>query len=683
MPPALGSQENGDPMKLAQILAAIVLPKEISDFERNYLKRMNRLTLWFFAMHIPVFALVAFVNDTNPLLALSLTTLVWAGPAFAYKTLRNPRAISTVYGFTSMLMGGLLVHFGQGPVQIEMHFYFFALLAMLAMYGNPVVIVTAAVTVAVHHLAAWYFIPTSIFNYAAPLWVVLVHAGFVVLESGATSYIARSFFDNVIGLEKIVRARTEELDSRNDDMRLVLDNVGQGFITIDQAGIMSKEMSAIVRKWFGPTKDEETIFDYIKRSDKTFSASLAMGWEQVTDGLLPLETTLQQLPQFLHLGEQVLELSVTPLLRDDEIETALLVFTDVTSAQQQARLEREQRESGSILARIARDKRGFLEYYAESSALVAGITDGSLKEITVLKRALHTLKGNSMIFGVDTVAELCHDLETVIIETNSLPSSASIAGLSKRWQSLAASLGHILEGTKEGSIELGEDQFYDLLHAVLNNASHAELAQMVNNLRLEPTKNRLERVAEQAIRIGSRLNKDNIEVAIEDNNLLIDPKRWATFWSAFIHVVRNAVDHGLEGDIERAESGKEEQSSLQLRTFLDEQTDAFIVQVRDDGRGINWSAIKEKAQEQGVLVGEDKDGLLSALFADGLSTASQVTGISGRGVGMGAVKEACEAQGGKVIVESEDGKGTTVSFHFPMDAMAASPSEVDGRFAAA
>src|SRR4029453_6189479 len=119
----------------------------------------------------------------------------------AWRSFDNPRSVSLVCGFAAMLMGGLLVNFGQGPVQIEMHFYFFALLAMLVLYGDPVVIDVAAVTVAAHHLLVLIYLPASVFNYAAPWWVVAVHAGFVVLESLATVYIARSFFDNVIGLE--------------------------------------------------------------------------------------------------------------------------------------------------------------------------------------------------------------------------------------------------------------------------------------------------------------------------------------------------------------------------------------------------------------------------------------------------------------------------------------------------
>src|SRR5438552_17555983 len=119
-----------------KIVNTIFLPNEISAFERDYLKKVNRLTMQFFWLHVPVFIAVAWFNDTNPLLAAVLTSAVAVGPWLAYRTLANPRTVTLVYGFASMLMGGLLVHFGQGPVQIEMHFYFFALIAMLALYGN-------------------------------------------------------------------------------------------------------------------------------------------------------------------------------------------------------------------------------------------------------------------------------------------------------------------------------------------------------------------------------------------------------------------------------------------------------------------------------------------------------------------------------------------------------------------
>src|SRR5262249_17283367 len=143
------------------------------------------------------------------------------GPTLAYFFFQNPRSLSVTFGFTAMAMGGLLVHFGQGPMQIEMHFYFFTLLALLSIFGNPLVIILPAVTVAAHHGLLYFLLPRSVFNYDASLWAVVVHAAFVVLESFAACFMARSFFDNVIGLERIVGERTRELDAVNRDMRLV------------------------------------------------------------------------------------------------------------------------------------------------------------------------------------------------------------------------------------------------------------------------------------------------------------------------------------------------------------------------------------------------------------------------------------------------------------------------------
>src|SRR5262245_60133733 len=147
---------------ISKLLQSIVLPPQVSDFERSYLRRVNRIALWFFVGHLPAFMLVALVNGQSVLQAVVLTALVLVGPILAQRAFENPRSVSLVYGFSSMLMGGVLVHLGQGPVQIEMHFYFFALLAMLAVFGNPMAIIVAAVTVAVHHLVVWMYLPESV-----------------------------------------------------------------------------------------------------------------------------------------------------------------------------------------------------------------------------------------------------------------------------------------------------------------------------------------------------------------------------------------------------------------------------------------------------------------------------------------------------------------------------------------
>lgn len=212
------------------------LPSTITEFERKHVQRVNRIALWFFAAHIPVFAALAYLNHTRPELAVLFTAAIMIGPLIAHKTLDNPRHVAVIYGVTAMCMGGLLVHFGQGPVQIEMHFYFFALIAMLAVYANPAVIYVAAVTVALHHLLVWIWIPRSVFNYDASVWVVGVHALFVILETVAVAAIARTFYDNVIHLEQVVDTRTKEkqtLETEQQAAAMLVSHMaadGTGFI---------------------------------------------------------------------------------------------------------------------------------------------------------------------------------------------------------------------------------------------------------------------------------------------------------------------------------------------------------------------------------------------------------------------------------------------------------------------
>src|SRR5205823_14173709 len=108
---------------MKRLFRYLMLPKEVTPFEDRYLRRVNRIALFFFWGHLPIFMLIAGVNEMSVLGAGLLTAVVLAGPTLAYRVLK-PRTVPLVYGVASMCLGGLLVHFGQGIVQIEMHFYF-------------------------------------------------------------------------------------------------------------------------------------------------------------------------------------------------------------------------------------------------------------------------------------------------------------------------------------------------------------------------------------------------------------------------------------------------------------------------------------------------------------------------------------------------------------------------------
>lgn len=105
------------------LMSTLLLPPTITPFEQAYLARMNKVALGFFWAHLLVMPAVGALSGVGALEGLLLTLGVLVGPTVAARSLQNPRHVSLVMGVASMAMGGVLVHLGQGSVQIEMHFY--------------------------------------------------------------------------------------------------------------------------------------------------------------------------------------------------------------------------------------------------------------------------------------------------------------------------------------------------------------------------------------------------------------------------------------------------------------------------------------------------------------------------------------------------------------------------------
>jgi two-component system chemotaxis sensor kinase CheA len=301
---------------------------------------------------------------------------------------------------------------------------------------------------------------------------------------------------------------------------------------------------------------------------------------------------------------------------------------------------------------------------------VEAILGGTLKDPLVLRRQLHTLKGNAGVLGLDSVASLAHAMEDALEDGDRIP-AGMLAALASRWAGLMKDLERIL-GSKRRVIEMDESQFLALEQQLrLLGPRSAGALDALHGLRLEPTRRRLEHFAEQARRIAQRLNKD-VMVAVEDNGVRLDDRRWTPFWSAFIHAVRNAVDHGLEEPQARMSAGKAPHGKLTLRTAM---VDGHLrVEVEDDGSGLNLERLVAAARKRGLEVGSAQKAI-DLLFVDGVSTAESVTDLSGRGVGMGALKQAAQELGGVVEVSSKAGMGTLIRMDFPKDRSSASVSQ--------
>jgi two-component system chemotaxis sensor kinase CheA len=145
-----------------------------------------------------------------------------------------------------------------------------------------------------------------------------------------------------------------------------------------------------------------------------------------------------------------------------------------------------------------------------------------------------------------------------------------------------------------------------------------------------------------------------------------DAEKGSKLWSALVHIVRNAVDHGLDTAEERNALGKPQQATLQLRARA--EAGSVLIEIIDDGRGVAWERVRQRAAERGLPSASRAD-LIEALFAPELSTRDQVTAISGRGMGLSAMREEVESLGGSIRMESETGRGCSWVVRVPAAAL--------------
>ena len=200
------------------------------------------------------------------------------------------------------------------------------------------------------------------------------------------------------------------------------------------------------------------------------------------------------------------------------------------------------------------------------------------------------------------------------------------------------------------------------------NLITTELQEGVMKTRMQPIGNIWSKfprvVRDLAVQCGKR-----VRIEMEGKETELDKTIIESIKDPLTHLVRNSVDHGIESPEQRADHGKPEEGRLLLRAF--HEGGQVIIEITDDGGGLNLERIRQKAVERGLVTQDqvarlgDRDTAMM-IFAPGFSTAAKVTNVSGRGVGMDVVKTNVEKIGGTVDIQTQAGEGTTVRLKIPL-----------------
>jgi signal transduction histidine kinase/HAMP domain-containing protein len=441
-------------------------------------------------------------------------------------------------------------------------------------------------------------------------------------------------------------------------IQLVLDNTGDGLLSADLTGKLSGQVSAEAIRYFGEPEPADTVWDYLLRHDAELRLWFSTTYAEFACDVMPFEILADQMPQRFTRDGKTFRLSYRQVSENEVFSRLLIIVRDVTELLAAERQSEEARELHVIIGHLLRDRQTFQRFLTDSQGLLTRLA--SATDLVSQKRDLHTLKGNLAVMGFSSTSHQCHQCEDELAESQEPLSAEQFAALNASWQGSIAALSEQVPLEDEADLVAIRGGEYDrLLRKLEGQTDHKLLLSLVRSWRFLPMASVLHGFAAQAIRLGKILDKE-VTVRIHDQDLRVDVDAASDFWPCLVHVVRNAVDHGLESTDERIEAGKPAKGSLSLATYTD--GGQLVVVVADDGRGIDWDAVRQRA---GMPSDTPPERLQDFLFADGFSTRAEATDTSGRGVGLAALKQACVTWGIQVSIKTSRGKGTSFIFRFP------------------
>jgi len=497
-------------------------------------------------------------------------------------------------------------------------------------------------------------------------------------------------------LEAKVEERTAELAQKNKDIASMMANMHQGLFTITEGGLIHKEYASYLEKIFETDRVADRNF-----ADLLFSNTTA-GSDSVDQNITAVDAIVGEDEMMYEFNshclmtemvirldddrEKILELDWDPIVNDnEEIDKLMVTVRDVTELKAlEAEAEGQKQELeiiGEILAVDAAKFSDFLNssesFLAECRSIIEANESKDLDAIAQLFRSMHTVKGNARTYGLSYVTDVVHEVESSYDELRK--------NEDKQWNQ--TELLEELSGAEEiiaryGSVfrdKLGRDSeaaqgitldparvssWLDSIKRITETELSgnvkgvvSEAYKMLISIDAKPVSEVIGDVIESANSLADQLGKARPQIHIEDGDIFIDSAAHTTLNNIFMHVFRNAMDHGIEGIDERKEKGKPEAGRIDVVTSPE---DGYAnLAVRDDGRGIAISKIYEMAVEKGIYESDapkpSANEIANLIFSSGFSTADEVTDVSGRGVGMDAVKGFLEDEGGSIEVVLDEG----------------------------
>ncbi|WP_141731912.1 7TM-DISM domain-containing protein [Oligoflexus tunisiensis] len=566
--------------------------------------------------------------------------------------------------------------------------YFFTLAWLLSITGNLL-----------NPLALASIIPVNVFTIWGSFLGVAVEVVLISLALGDKMRLAQEESERQIrelnsGLERKVEEKTR-------DIMAILKNIKLGIFAIQKENFSihkdySHHLEDMVRqnqlhnRPALPLLFQNSSLSEDEKQQAESALQASLGEDEIA-----FEANDHCLPREIHYHpphpEQTFELDWNPMLNQiGQVERVLVTCKDVTEVRRyQREAEHRKKELNYIAELINVSQEKFSRFstsahhFIEENQRLLSTAVSSPEVLKILFINMHTMKGAARSLGLKELSNTLHEAENTLTVLQKGDQVWDHEQLTRELDAVTASLAqydwisaHRLNRSLHtlDSIEIRVEDLEKEVEAIeelqsspdsKNMASYlTQMKQRLARYAFRPAADVFRELCEPAPRLAKDLGKLPPQINIEGSDFCFTHRSVELLRNVFVHILRNALDHGIESEAERKASGKPAQGTIHINLKIEADRQLAIV-VHDDGRGLALGMIKEIALIKGFLHADTSpspEALAQLIFESGFSTSSGISEISGRGVGMDAVRRWLENAGASVSIELNPASRSDLQF---------------------
>lgn len=503
----------------------------------------------------------------------------------------------------------------------------------------------------------------------------------VVIGSDEVGVLGKTF-DKMREKVKLFTGSLQDLiDEKTDDISSMLSNIEQGIFTITRELKVHPEYSTYLEKIF-ETHDiagldfGEFLFKQTSLDTEQVSCAISTVMMSMGASKLIFHVNARHLPVEFSISRngvrKYLELDWCPILKKNTVEKIMVTVRDVTELKKLQEMSQQKAQELSIIEQLMHIEIGkFGEIYERSRGmlkealeLLGGDTVNS-EDLKRVFRNLHTVKGVLRTYGLKITTSMIHNIEEdfTSVKDSAAMDLDNLVQIKMRTSIIEAieSLDQyrVFNDEKLGrkaktAIDEGSmNEVKKVIDLFFTDAVEAErLYNEVEIILNEPAKMRLKKgIADLVMQVSrtsaKSLGKKDLRFLFIGQDLEVRPDLWTVLDGVLTHIIRNALDHGIEGPEQRLKAGKLESGLVTAQVLVCQDKWIDLV-ISDDGRGLNIVELKSKSR---LSEPASVTNVADSIFESSVSTASSVTEISGRGLGMEAVKSMVESLDGQISID--------------------------------